>query len=75
MGCGQNVIDVVNPERLVAGRNKWYDNESGWHVPDTPGNGEGKLLVVDGDKLKFESNPRDFQAITEQIDSLLYGLF
>ena len=35
----------------------------------------GKLLVVDGDKLKFESNPRDFQAITEQIDSLLYGLF
>ncbi|MBQ7181972.1 MAG: deoxynucleoside kinase [Bacteroidaceae bacterium] len=35
----------------------------------------GKLLVVDGDKLKFESNPRDFQSITEQIDSLLYGLF
>ena len=47
MGCGNCVIDVVNPEKLVAGRNKWYDNESGWHVPDILGNGEGKLLVVD----------------------------
>lgn len=47
MGCGEYVIDVVNPEKLVAGRNKWYDNESGWHVPDIIGNGEGKLLVVD----------------------------
>ena len=47
MGCGSCVIDVVNPERLVAGRNKWYDNESGWHVSDIIGNGEGKLLVVD----------------------------
>ena len=35
----------------------------------------GKMLIVDGDKLKFESNPKDFQSITEQIDSLLYGLF
>ncbi len=35
----------------------------------------GKMLIVDGDKLKFESSPRDFQFITEQIDSLLYGLF
>ena len=35
----------------------------------------GKMLIVDGDKLKFESNPKDFQFITEQIDSLLYGLF
>jgi len=35
----------------------------------------GKLLIVDGDELKFESNPRDFQTITERIDSLLYGLF
>ena len=47
MGCGNCVIDVVNPEKLVAGRNKWYDNESGWHVPDILGNGGGKLLVVD----------------------------
>ena len=35
----------------------------------------GKVLIVDGDKLKFESNPHDLQVITEQIDSLLYGLF
>ena len=35
----------------------------------------GKMLIVDGDILKFESNPKDFQVITEQIDSLLYGLF
>ena len=47
MGCGNCVIDVVNPEKLVVGRNKWYDSESGWHVPDILGNGEGKLLVVD----------------------------
>lgn len=36
---------------------------------------KGRLLIVDGDKLKFESNPHDFKQITEQIDSLLYGLF
>ena len=35
----------------------------------------GRLLIVDGDNLKFESNPKDFKTITEQIDSLLYGLF
>ncbi|MBQ7682933.1 MAG: deoxynucleoside kinase [Bacteroidaceae bacterium] len=35
----------------------------------------GKLLIIDGDETKFESNPKDFQRVTEQIDSLLYGLF
>ena len=35
----------------------------------------GKLIIVDGDKLKFESNIADFQRITEQIDAKLYGLF
>lgn len=35
----------------------------------------GKLLVVDGDNWKFESEPKDFQRITDQIDSMLYGLF
>lgn len=38
-------------------------------------NYKGKLLIIDGDKTKFESNPKDFQFVTEQIDSLLYGLF
>ena len=36
---------------------------------------EGKLLVVDGDNVKFESNPADFQKITDGIDARLYGLF
>ena len=36
---------------------------------------KGKLLIIDGDETKFESNPKDFQRVTEQIDSLLYGLF
>ena len=35
----------------------------------------GKLLIVDGDKLKFESSDADFKHITEQIDAKLYGLF
>ena len=35
----------------------------------------GKLLIVDGDTLKFESNDADFKHITEQIDAKLYGLF
>ena len=35
----------------------------------------GKLLIIDGDETKFESNQKDFQRVTEQIDSLLYGLF
>ena len=35
----------------------------------------GKLLIVDGDVLKFESSAADFQRITEQIDAKLYGLF
>lgn len=36
---------------------------------------KGKLLVVDADHIKFESNPQDFQFITNKIDAELYGLF
>ena len=36
---------------------------------------KGSLLIVDGDNLKFEANPKDFQYITDQIDAKLYGLF
>lgn len=43
MGCGNCIIDVVNPERLVAGRNPYYSNENGWNV----GGSLGGLLVVD----------------------------
>ncbi len=35
----------------------------------------GKVLIVDGDTCKFESNTEDFQSITHRIDSLLFGLF
>ena len=36
---------------------------------------KGPLLIIDGDNLKFEANPKDFQFITDQIDAKLYGLF
>ena len=35
----------------------------------------GNLLVIDADNLDFENNPDDFEAITDKIDSRLYGLF
>ena len=33
------------------------------------------LIIVDGDTTKFESDPEDFEKITDMIDSKLYGLF
>ena len=36
---------------------------------------KGKLLVVDGDHIKFAQNPEDFQYITDRIDAELFGLF
>ena len=30
MGCSQYVIDVINPERLVAGKNAYYSSKDGW---------------------------------------------
>ncbi|MBP5322561.1 MAG: deoxynucleoside kinase [Bacteroidaceae bacterium] len=39
------------------------------------GSYNGPLLVVDGDNLDFQNNLKDFQAITDQIDAKLYGLF
>lgn len=38
-------------------------------------NYDGRLLVVDVDSLDFQNNPKDFESITEKIDSLLFGLF
>ncbi len=35
----------------------------------------GNLLIIDADNLDFENNPDDFEAITDKIDSRLYGLF
>jgi deoxyadenosine/deoxycytidine kinase len=36
---------------------------------------KGPLLIIDGDRLKFETNPKDFQSITDMIDAKLFGLF
>ena len=36
---------------------------------------DGQLIIVDGDKVKFENNTQDFQLITDMIDAKLYGLF
>ena len=36
---------------------------------------KARLLIVDVDHVKFESNPEDFQFITDKIDAELYGLF
>ena len=33
------------------------------------------LLIVDGDDLKFEKNPEDFEKVTDMIDAKMYGLF
>ena len=36
---------------------------------------EGRLLVIDVDKLNFEENPGDFSSVTDRIDAILNGLF
>ena len=36
---------------------------------------KGKLIIIEGDKCKFEQNPEDFMSITDQIDARLFGLF
>ena len=36
---------------------------------------KARLLIVDVDHIKFESNPEDFQFITDKIDAELFGLF
>jgi deoxyadenosine/deoxycytidine kinase len=36
---------------------------------------KGRLIIVDGDEIKFENNPHDFQKVTDMIDSTLFGLF
>ena len=36
---------------------------------------KGKLLIVEGDKIKFGDNPEDFRWVTDRIDAELFGLF
>lgn len=36
---------------------------------------DGRLLIVDADKVKFGNNPEDFEQVTNMIDAELFGLF
>ena len=36
---------------------------------------KGKLIIIEGDKCKFEQNPEDFKTVTDQIDARLFGFF
>jgi deoxyadenosine/deoxycytidine kinase len=36
---------------------------------------DGKLLIVDVDKLRFGENVDDFNTVTDMIDAQLHGLF
>lgn len=38
-------------------------------------NYKGELIIIDGDKLRFEDTPEDFRKVTDMIDASLYGLF
>lgn len=51
----------------LEGLNRRYDEWIGSY--------EGRLLVVDADRLDFESDPSAFESITDMIDAQLYGLF
>ncbi|MBO7493834.1 MAG: deoxynucleoside kinase [Bacteroidales bacterium] len=57
-------ISLSYLENLNKLYNNWIDNYK-----------EGKLLVVDVNKLKFAERPEDFGVIIEKIDTELYGLF
>ena len=35
----------------------------------------GRLIIIDGDNVKFEGNPEAFGTITDKIDKVLFGLF
>ena len=51
----------------ITGLNERYEN---W-IADY----QHRLLVLDVDRLKFESNPDDFREICDKIDAELFGLF
>ena len=57
-------ISLSYLENLNKLYNNWIENYN-----------EGKLLVVDFNKLKFAERPEDFGVIIEKIDTELYGLF
>ena len=36
---------------------------------------DGRLLIIEVDRIKFENRPEDFQEVTDKIDAELFGLF
>ena len=44
--------------------NEWIDNYK-----------DGKLLIIDVDKIRFQENPEDFAKVTDLIEAELNGLF
>ena len=63
---GRNYEQTIRLDYLE-GLNKRYEEWIGTY--------KGNLIIVDGDNVKFENNPHDFQTITDMIDANLYGLF
>ena len=51
----------------LQGLNELYEN---W-IADY----KGKLLIIDGDTIKFGDKPEDFRYVTDRIDAELFGLF
>ena len=63
---GRDYEQTISLEYL-GGLNRRYEEWIGSYT--------GNLLMIDTDNLDFENNPEDFEAITDKIDSRLYGLF
>lgn len=61
MGCGDYVVDVVNPERLVAGRNPYYSNKDGWLLGSS--DPERPLLLVFDEVHRGASGPESKQTL------------
>lgn len=61
MGCGDYVIDVVNPERLVAGKNPYYSNKDGWLLGSSEP--ERPLLLVFDEVHRGASGPESKQTL------------
>ena len=63
---GRDYEQTISLEYL-GGLNRRYEEWIGSYT--------GNLLIIDTGNLDFENNPEDFEAITDKIDSRLYGLF
>ena len=68
-----SLIHIASPEEK---KEKGEESEPYLQLIDIAyGTCKGKLLIVDGDKIKFGDNPEDFRWVTDRIDAELFGLF